>query len=231
MEEEIKIIIEKNKSNISEQELLNQLSKYSKLDVENALNDLVSNKKIEKFLSRGIYKYRIIKLSQEDSQSLIHNLIIQSDVQGMSLNELKSKTNLPQAMVNKCIKNLEHALLIKTVKSHKNNQKLLISYDKTPSEEITGGKWFSAGDIDEQFVNEVLKVIDLYITNKSRNSLVRISLLPTIRDIHEFISNSKITSIILDESDIKLLLNIMVAEGSIQEIEKDGKYFYKKFKI
>ena len=126
---------------------------------------------------------------------------------------------------------MEHKLLIKSIRSIKSNKKVYILYEQAPSDDLTGGIWFNDGEIDQEFVTGMTKVVQTFIDKKSRsrdkNSLCQISSLPNIKEISMFISETKVSSVPLTLEDIKTLMDVMVADGLVQEVSYNKETHYR----
>lgn len=62
---------------------------------------------------------------------------------GIWVRDIRFNTNLPHPRVTKVLKSLETRKFIKTVKMHSQaSKKIYILYELTPSEELTGGRWY-----------------------------------------------------------------------------------------
>jgi len=81
---------------------------------------------------------------------------------------LKARTNLHQTVLNRSIKALETANLIKQIKSIKfPGRKIYMLYELNPGEEVTGGPWFSEGELDVDFIELIGGLITEYVKNAS----------------------------------------------------------------
>lgn len=78
------------------------------------------------------------------------------------------KTSFHARVLDRVYKSLEVKGLIKSMK-HVNhpNRKMYILSGLDPSEEATGGSWFSEGHLDVGLVDTISKVIEVYVSNKS----------------------------------------------------------------
>lgn len=81
---------------------------------------------------------------------------------------LKARTNLHQTVLNRSIKNLETAALIKQIKSIKfPGRKIYMLYELNPGEEVTGGPWFSEGELDVDFIELIGGLITEHVKGLS----------------------------------------------------------------
>ncbi len=82
--------------------------------------------------------------------------------------QIQTKTNLHQNTVEKVYKALEGRNLIKQMRNVAHPQrKMFISATLTPSEDATGGSWFSEGVLDQALIDIISGVIESYVSNSS----------------------------------------------------------------
>ncbi len=105
-------------------------------------------------------------LSQEEMMILSH--IKDSQREGIWTTTLRRRVNLHQAIVNRCLKTLESKNFIKGIKSVKYpTRKMYILATLSPSEDVTGGPWFTDNELDTDFIHELAEVLQKYITSRS----------------------------------------------------------------
>ena len=99
---------------------------------------------------------------------------------------LRNKSKLHMTTVNHAVKSLENKNLIKAVKSVKHpSRKTYMMANLQPSEDVTGGAFFTDGELDQEFIDQLYNWADLYIVAKTfyfppppehmRSSLVKTS--------------------------------------------------------
>ncbi|KAJ9616532.1 34-kDa subunit of RNA polymerase III (C) [Cladophialophora chaetospira] len=104
---------------------------------------------------------------------------------GMWTKQIQTKTNLHQNTVEKIYKALEGRSLIKQMKSVAHPQrKMFISATLTPSEDATGGSWFSEGVLDQGLIGTISDVIESYVSKNSWQEEV-------LEDYEESVSGQK----------------------------------------
>ncbi|KIW70334.1 hypothetical protein PV04_02613 [Phialophora macrospora] len=87
---------------------------------------------------------------------------------GIWTKQIQTKTNIHQNTVEKVYKALESRNLIKQMKSVAHPQrKMYISASLTPSEDATGGSWFSEGVLDQGLIGTISDVIESYVSSRS----------------------------------------------------------------
>jgi DNA-directed RNA polymerase III subunit RPC6 len=70
--------------------------------------------------------------------------------------------------MNRCLKTLEQRSLIKIIKSVKYpTRKIYMLASLTPSDDITGGPWFTDSELDGEFISTLLNMLERFITAKS----------------------------------------------------------------
>ncbi len=109
-------------------------------------------------------RYR--SLSQEEA--LVYSYIEGAAREGIWSKFLRTKVNLHMTTVNRAIKSLEKKNMIKAVKLAKYpNRKTYMIAKLQPSEDVTGGAFFTDGDLDEEFINQMSRWAERYIIGKS----------------------------------------------------------------
>lgn len=174
-------------------------------------------------------------------ESMVYSHVEAAGREGIWTKTIKAKTNLHQHIVLRCLKSLESQSYIKSVKSVKHpTRKIYMLYHLTPSIDVTGGPWFTDSELDTDFIDSLLIVIWKFIAQKTfpkcfkkkgliPNGLKQYSyssqllsnmgsLLPTLNDVSEFITNSGITTIELTLSDVKSLCDVLEFDEKIENV-------------
>ncbi|KAG9290666.1 hypothetical protein G9A89_011629 [Geosiphon pyriformis] len=162
------------------------------------------------------------KLNEEEMMVL--KVIRHSGTQGIWTKYIKMKTNLHQTALTRVYKSLESKNLIKAVKPVQNpTRKTYMLFELEPSQEITGGPWFTDQTLDSDFVEQLTLVAYRYILSRSypKNSATAIYSAshpnyPNAKQIHNFVIESKITDTRLEPSDIDSLLDLLIFDGKIE---------------
>lgn len=109
-------------------------------------------------------KYR--SLSQEEA--LVYSYIEGAAREGIWSKTLRNKTNLHMTTMNRAVKSLETKNMIKAVKVAKYpNRKTYMLAKLQPSEDVTGGPFYTNGELDEEFVHQMSSWTERYIIAKS----------------------------------------------------------------
>lgn len=109
-------------------------------------------------------KYR--PLNRE--QSMVYEMIEDAGADGIWSRTLKARLGMHDSVLKQHLKHLENKHYIKDMKSVEHpNKKMYIKAGLRPSEKATGGPWYTDGNLDEAFINDLLKVIFDVVTKKS----------------------------------------------------------------
>jgi len=101
-------------------------------------------------------------------EHMIYSIIDSAGTAGIWTKTIKAKSNVHSKVADKVIKALESGNLIKPMKSVKNpNRKMYIVSGLTPSEEATGGAWFTDGVLDEDLIDSVASAIENIVSKRS----------------------------------------------------------------
>lgn len=89
----------------------------------------------------------------EEQELMVYQQIENSGTNGIWIKTIKQRTNIHQIAVTKCMKALEAKKLVKPVKSIKNpQQRIYMLAHLSPNEDVTGGPWFSDGELDVELI-------------------------------------------------------------------------------
>ncbi|RKP39952.1 RNA polymerase III subunit Rpc34 [Dimargaris cristalligena] len=161
----------------------------------------------------------------DNDERLIYQHIEAGDNEGVWLKRLRTKVGLPNVVVTRCIKKLEQKMLIKPVSSVKNpTMKIYMLYHLTPSEELTGGAWYTDQELDVDFINTLASQCYKYILSRSFPSAKpgavygpTYTFYPTAAQVRRFIIEMAISTVDLSVNDVQTLLNILVYDGKIEK--------------
>ncbi|KIM30034.1 hypothetical protein M408DRAFT_7914 [Serendipita vermifera MAFF 305830] len=185
--------------------------------------------------------YRAINVKEAKNKStldkdtqLVLEYIEESQREGIWSKTIERRTDLPQKVVQKCIKVLEQQDLIKPIKSVKYpTRKMYMLFHLTPSVEVTGGVWYTDHEFDSAFVGVLLDHIYNYIAkqslpppnkNCSRPLYPRSesSRFPNLSRISGWIKKSGISEVKLKKEDVDMLLRVLEFDGRIEKILSNG---------
>ncbi|KAL5117152.1 34-kDa subunit of RNA polymerase III (C) [Pleosporales sp. CAS-2024a] len=109
---------------------------------------------------------KLRRLTPDERQLYTHIDGAQAD--GIWTKALRSRTNVTQQVLTKCLKSLESKDLVQSVMSVKfPNRKMYLLKHLKPSEDIAGGPWQSEGDFDTALIDAISSVIAQHIENET----------------------------------------------------------------
>lgn len=110
--------------------------------------------------------YRLQHLNPDES--LVYNVIHSTNRSGIWVRAIQTRTNLHKSILDRCLKSLEGKNYIKSVHNVKfPSRKMYMLAGLAPSEDVTGGAWFTDGVLDANFINSVAGYIEYTVSRKS----------------------------------------------------------------
>ena len=101
-------------------------------------------------------------------EALVYAYIDSAGRAGMWTRIIRARTNLHQAVVTRCLKTLETRKRIKPVKSSQYpTRKVYILAHLQPSEDVTGGPFYTDGALDTEFVRVICQWVERYVAGRS----------------------------------------------------------------
>jgi len=99
---------------------------------------------------------------------MVYSIIDEAGADGIWNRTIKNKLNMHESVVKNCIKYLESKGYITAMKNVEHpNKKMYIKASLRPSERATGGPWFTEGELDTAFIQELEGIVFEYIKTKS----------------------------------------------------------------
>ncbi|KAL8698722.1 MAG: hypothetical protein Q9224_001722 [Gallowayella concinna] len=153
--------------------------------------DLVPNRDIKLLLqctqeltSDGLFKllhregracWRVVKLEEAQKykyltaeEGLIYSYIESSGREGIWSRILRSRSGLHMTVMQRCLKTLEGKNYIKQIKTAKfPTRKTYMLAGLQPSEDVTGGPFYTDGVLDDEFVHQMALWTERYIVGRS----------------------------------------------------------------
>jgi DNA-directed RNA polymerase III subunit RPC6 len=115
-----------------------------------------------------LYSLRCRYRSLTAEQEAVYSLIDEAGDDGVWTKAIKLKTNLHDATFRACIKHLESKSMISEMKSVEHpTRKMYIKSSLSPSDRATGGPWYTDGELDEEFIDMVMKILYDYIMKRT----------------------------------------------------------------
>lgn len=217
----INFIEAQEESLASNEALMKEFGAANLEKLHQVINVLLSSKRLQLLTdnSNGLYykaqnedtAAKLEKLSQE--QLAVYTEIEKSKDKGIWNRDIKMNSNLTQHVLGKCLKVLEMLCLIKTVRSvSSKTKKLYMLFNETPSEEVTGGPWYSADT--QEFDHEFVKALGDYII-----TLVNKSGMLDLETISEKVKVSGISKVQLKDKEIELVLGTLVYDKRLEDVQ------------
>ncbi|KAH7319304.1 RNA polymerase Rpc34 [Rhexocercosporidium sp. MPI-PUGE-AT-0058] len=138
-------------------------------------------------------RYRGLTAEQE----IVYALIDEAASDGAWSKTIKIKTNLHDSIFQSAIKHLKSRNMISEMKSVEHpTRKMYILSSLRPSERATGGPWFTDGELDEEFINTVIKVLFDYIMKRTfYNSKHNVSPVRQAKKVHKKMTTEEIKAL------------------------------------
>lgn len=213
------------------------------------INDLSAKSLIELYRQSGsdLVCYR---LASTDSASgsistanlsgdelLLFQIIRASENRGTWTRDMKIKSGLHQNVVTKVLRSLESKRLIKAVRSKNSTRKIYMLYDVKPSLDVSGGLWYTENELDVEFIASLGKAVLRFVQVRSKASDAD-ALAPigwngyaALEEIHSFLASSGITSVPLEESDTRCVVETLILDGLVEKISSsDGRDRFRALK-
>ena len=112
------------------------------------------------------HSFRYNNLNIEEA--MVYSYIEGADREGIWTRIIRNRTNLHQVVFNRCLKSLESKSRIKSIQSAKfPKRKVYILAHLQPSEDVTGGPFYTDGVLDEEFVHQIGAWAERYVLGRS----------------------------------------------------------------
>ncbi|KZZ89093.1 DNA-directed RNA polymerase III subunit Rpc34 [Ascosphaera apis ARSEF 7405] len=185
-------------------------------------------------------------------ERLIYSVIHSTGRNGVWTRTLKSRTNLHQTIVTRCLKSLEAKNYIKSVRNVKFPQrKMYMLAHLQPSEDVTGGAWFTDGVLDADFIRGLSGWIERWVSSRSWFDVNKSGMTPaaskrkgpkitgdaqympfapsftgypTVSEITAAINASGLTPVTMGESSIAQLLEMLCYDGRLISLRGGAAY-------
>jgi len=103
-----------------------------------------------------------------EKELMVYTTIEASTTTGIWTKTLSARTNLHQSVLTKALKYLETKGYVKQIKSVKfPKRKMYMLKDLEPTEETSGGPWFSDGELDVEFISSIANIMEIRIKRQS----------------------------------------------------------------
>lgn len=103
-----------------------------------------------------------------DKEFIVYSMIEASGTSGIWTKTLGVRTNLHTTVLTKALKFLEGKSYVKQIKSVKfPKRKIYMLSGLNPAEEVTGGPWFSDGEMDVEFIASIGDLVEGFVKRES----------------------------------------------------------------
>jgi len=199
-----------------------------------AINNLLLSGKIDIFKQGANLLYKLKDKSLVDGlknadnqEKVVYQIIAAAGNKGIWVRDIRFKSNLILAQVNKILKNLEGKKLVKSVKSvAAAKKKVYMLYDLEPDRSVTGGSWYSDQDFESEFVQvlhqQCLKFLKQKISIASKMhpndpAALKNGSFVSSREMWNFINELGISKVKLSVEDIEMILETLIYDGKVEK--------------
>ncbi|KAJ7117376.1 RNA polymerase Rpc34 subunit-domain-containing protein [Mycena crocata] len=174
-------------------------------------------------------------LNGEESLVLGHIKATSNEGAGIWTKHLKTKTNLHQTIIDRCLKTLTQKKLIKRVPSVQHpTRKIYMLEHLEPSVGLTGGPWYTESELDTVFIETISKACLKFIRDVSfpkqrreaqEGALFPISnapRYPTAAQVHNTLRQARLTETELSVEHVEMLLDVLVLDGEVEKLPAFG---------
>ena len=154
--------------------------------------------------------YKILQSLSSEEEIRVYQLIMDSKNQGIPSNDLKESTDIKAPQLNKILNKLEKRGLIKSTKSiNLKNRKIWFHKNAEPSDDITGGIWYTDNEFNKELIDALYSATLDYI--QAQGTANKTQLIVALKSL-------KITNKDLTENNVQSIINLLIFDDKIQEI-------------
>jgi len=240
VEETILSLLESFPQGVGDNVLLSNMPKVDPKTRAQAINRLLVDSKIDLFKSKEglLYKKKApskaATISGDQEEKIVFRIIEQAGNMGSWVRDIRARSNLGQAQLNKVLKVLEGKKLIKAVKSvSATKKKVYMLYNLEPDHSVTGGAWYSDQDFETEFVEILNQQCFRFLSAKLTASqstaatsgpvAAKNGSMASIEEVSKYIQDLGISKVALKQEEISAILNTVVLDGKAERCESlDG---------
>lgn len=141
---------------------------------------------------------------------LVYQVMEEAGSTGIWTKDLRIKTKLTRNDLVKILKNLESRKLIKQVQG-KSKKKCYMLYDLKPSDEVTGGPWYTENEFDHEFISELRMFIMHCVRRLNGGKGV------TMKEISEKMKIANVSRVQLKTKEIQQLIQTLAFDYMIEQ--------------
>ena len=153
---------------------------------------------------------KIMQSLSSEEEINVYKLIIESKNQGIPSNDIKETIDIKAPQLNKILNKLEKRGLIKSRKSiNLKNRKIWFHCNAEPSDDITGGIWYTNNEFNKELIDALYSATIDYI--QAQGTANKNQLIVALKSLN--ITNKDLT-----ESNVQNIINLLIFDDKIQEI-------------
>lgn len=180
-------------------------------------------------------------------EALVYSYIESSGREGIWSKLLRNRTNFHMTTMNRAIKGLENREYIKSIKTIKfPTRKTYILSKLEPSEDVTGGSFYTDGVLDDEFILQMSLWAEKYVIGRSwwhpplqkkgvgrERSRLMLPMppsytgYPTVSEITRAVNASEISGLIMKASEMQQLIDILCWDGRLEKLKIKGSIAYR----
>jgi len=161
-----------------------------------------------------------------NNEILVYQKIEESGVKGLFQRDLKSRTGITNpTTIRTIIEKLMKRKLIKDFTSvHTGKKKMYILAGLEPSKELTGGNWYTNGELDMELVDACKRLALLCFEKreKSEREKGQTDRGVSVMEVAEYIKCAGVVSCDLTMEEVLQLVNILLYDGQIESLHSDA---------
>lgn len=228
-------------SGLSNEDIQSMIPDARLEDIAETINKCLKTGSLELYQNNNklLYKYKDLSKSSSTKgldceEKVVFKLIEEAGNKGIWIRDIRHKSNLNMTQLNKVLKSLETKKFIKVVKSvAASKKKVYMLYNLEPDSSITGGAWYQDQDFEAEFVDVLNQQCLRFLTEKAESAkalgpiLSRKKSYARVDEVHEFISELRISKVPLAVGDIESILYTIVLDNKAERIYSDDGYLYR----
>ncbi|KZV45239.1 DNA-directed RNA polymerase III subunit rpc6-like [Dorcoceras hygrometricum] len=149
-----------------------------------------------------------------DAELAILNSIKSKKDSGIWIRDIKLDTKLTDHVVNKSLKSLIAKKLVKEVVNIQyKGKKHYMAVEFEPSKEITGGEWYTNGNLDKELINALQRLCLKYMMAQR---------VATLQGVQNELKRSGVVNFEVSAQQVSEILNSMVLDDQIIEVKSTG---------
>ncbi|KAG9235992.1 putative DNA-directed RNA polymerase III subunit rpc6 [Amylocarpus encephaloides] len=144
-------------------------------ELQKAINSLLDYKYMKQVISESGLGFRIRNEEEAKKfrtitteQEMVYSFVDEAEAEGIWTKTIKIKSKLHESVITSCLKALEVKGMIAKMKSVENPHRVMyIKSHLRPSDRATGGSWYTEGELDEGFIEQICDIVYGQIKQKS----------------------------------------------------------------